>query len=218
MKVEMKLIGADKVALALRKVPAKAADEIRDEMRGMNGLGVEWKKAIARTFVGRRQGQKWLYSEKNDKKYNAIGHEIQPRSHATLDNLSLRIWASDRAAIHELGGTVTPKDGDFLWVPIGRLRNYKDLRERLRPSHLLRSALELIKVGGRLFIVERRATEKQAERGDSTTKFLFALKEQIRHPGGKLKFRATTAQMRPRAIRRFERALGRAIKAFNEAA
>lgn len=210
MTIETKLVGADLVNRALRQVPAWAADEIKKEMAGMQGLGVEWKKEVAKTFVGRREGQKWIYSNRNDRKYSQLQHKVGGTS---LDQLELKIWGRGGAELQELGGTVTAQKGKYLWVPVGRQRSFKDLRKRLRPSELIGDAMRFIRLpDGRLLVAEERATEKQAGRGDSKLKVLFVLRERITHSGNRLRFRATTTRLRERAVTRFERGLNRAIK------
>lgn len=222
--IEVKLIGADLVNKALRTVPAKAHDAIRDEMKGRDGLGVEWKIAVSKTFVGRYpgatlRGQKWIYSKKDAADKSGLYHKIVPGS---LDTLKMIVGAKAGAALQELGGTVTAEDGGEVLVPIHDARLPGRRNRRLRWQDLMHP-VRVITKSGRVLIGEPvdEAVLSGQQEGEADTgklRFLFELKRQVRHPGGRLKFRATTERMRGRAVQRFDRALRRVVREFERVA
>lgn len=211
MQFRVQVLGIHQIEKALRSFPVTASAEVRREMVGMDGLGVEWKQEIAKTFSGTspggtRRGEKWLYSKKGGSLEQQLFHFVHG---FTLNSLTLTMFATDAAAIHDLGGRVTAGGSDKMIVPIGEARRRRGTSRPLRISDLY-NPFRITTKRGFTFIAEPNDEEP------SEPRFMFLLVDAVENPGGRLRFHAVNMKMRDRAIARFNRALNRACVRTNE--
>jgi len=220
----VRILGLTELERAIARVPADLAVEIRKEMQGMGGLGVDWKRAIAATFVptnagAKRAGEKWLYSRRGRQAAQQLRHYVRG---TRLERLTLGILALPSAVIHAEGGKVEAH-GRELAVPVGKalgangrvlpkFRKYGPAAIGATRGGKIRGEVEVIRTASGSVFLTRRPSD--AEFSDNR-EFYFRLEDSVEISGGRLQVTEIVPKMEPKTLKRFEKAADRAVGRFN---
>jgi len=224
--------GEQSLLQALGLVPLRLRVEAKREMAGRDGLGVDYKRAIAKTgrpSRGSKRGfEKWLYSLRNKEAANQLSHDV--RDPGELDDLTLAVGTRPAAAIAEKGGEITAGGSDKLLIPLGATQTKRRNARRLVSVSNDAFVVQQRGPNGRTFLAVRdqklRTTTRKRE-GGGRDRFFFAgedqdglnilaeLVERARRKPGRLDFFGAVARMAAKTDKRMQRAADRALESLD---